>query len=137
MNLNVLNNCNHYGMAFRGSGLARIETREPTCAKGIDVRAHVGGDDFGWLRRVPCVNSSFSAGVVACSLAEFPTIEERVANEKQLMAERATIGAGKCPDCGKALVKRETAEVVLTACPDGHVSMHGCKRIGGGELEVE
>ncbi len=125
MNLNVLNNCNHYGN----------RQGEPTCARGIDIRAHVGGDDFGWLRRVPCVKSSFSRDVVPCSLAEFPTAEERAANEKHLMADLATLDAGTCPDCGKALIKQENADAVLTACPDGHVSMRGCKRIGGDELE--
>lgn len=123
MNLHVLNNCNHYGFH-----------REPTCAKAVDIRAHVGGEDLGWMRRLPCVNSSLSRDVVACSLAEFPTKEARAENERQLMADLAVIDGGHCSDCGKALTVRVTDDVVLSACPDGHVVMRGCRRVG--ELET-
>ena len=41
--------CRHFK-----NGTGRMIDRNFVCAAGIDVRKKVGGDDFGWLRRVPC-----------------------------------------------------------------------------------
>lgn len=50
--------CRHYGGP------------EPHCTAGIDLRAHVGGPDLGWLRRTPCVINSMSEDTVPCDRYE-------------------------------------------------------------------
>lgn len=32
-----------------------------TCKAGVNYRAHVGGPDFGWARRIPCFSDSVDA----------------------------------------------------------------------------
>lgn len=126
--LNLLGHCEHYDV--RGG--------EYLCLKGVDIRAHVGGPDLGWCRRMPCINDSAMKtlkqhDVVPCALREFPTPEQVKVDRDESDRRIATMISGSCPDCGKELLKRENEHVVLMACPDGHVSMRGCKAIGDGE----
>ena len=112
--------CKHYGNV-RG---------ELVCDKGVDVRAHVGGPDYGWMARIPCVTSKLSKEQVTCGLRELPTADELAAGLAGMDRLLRAVVNGCCPDCGSALRLRETDEVQLRVCPNGCVSMRGCKRPG-------
>ena len=99
------------------------------CDKGIDIRALVGGEDHGWMTRMPC-SKALQKDAVPCGLAEFPTKEQLEADREQLEKNLRAIANGACPECGTVLRLRETDSVQLQECPNGHVSMRGCKRIG-------
>jgi hypothetical protein len=43
------------------------------CELGINIRDHVGGPDFGWLARIPCVTSNLTKDQVACDRRELPS----------------------------------------------------------------
>jgi hypothetical protein len=100
------------------------------CLKGVDIRAHVGGADYGWLARTPCVVSSLTYDPVPCAQCEFPTDDEVAAERAEMDRALQVVLSGKCPECGKDLLRRASPSVTLTACPDGHVSMRECHRIG-------
>jgi len=86
------------------------------CALGVDLRALVGGDNFGWRRRIPCnvgtmAGSSLAAiDPVPCELYEEPTAEEIAKSEADLQSaveafravERGD-AAVPCPKCGETL----------------------------------
>lgn len=62
------------------------------CKAGVDYRAHVGGDDFGWVARLPCTPrwaDENPAVVVSCALREFPTRAEVEAEEREVEASIA------------------------------------------------
>lgn len=99
------------------------------CDKGVTIRDHVGGSDFGWMARMPCVTTGLSKEQVPCNLRELPTAEQVKADQATMEAHVRAIINGSCPECGKVLRLRETDEVQLQECPDGHVSMRGCKRM--------
>lgn len=63
--------CKH----FNGIG------RKLSCKKGINVRKHVGGDDFGWATRMPC--SKRNKNPVPCDQYEDYTEEELQAIEDE------------------------------------------------------
>lgn len=71
--------CRHFnGVGFGGDAKC--------CRAGIDYRAHVGGEDFGWVKRLPCMPKPADedrSRVVACSLREFPTEKEVEAQERE------------------------------------------------------
>lgn len=100
------------------------------CLKGVDIRAHVGGPNVGWLARTPCVTSKLSYDQVPCELREYPTQAEVDAFHADMDRRINQLIDGVCPDCGKALIVRETDSVAISACPDGHVSARACKRVG-------
>lgn len=54
------------------------------CNAGVNVRALVGGEDFGWLKRIPCFTEHRSP--VECSLYEEPTQQEINAHEEEIDA---------------------------------------------------
>ena len=62
-----MDRCTHY--RFPGGGVLT-----PDCALGVMIREHVGGDDFGWFRRMPCVlvtcGPLASTEVVSCESFE-------------------------------------------------------------------
>jgi hypothetical protein len=116
--------CKHYGSAPGG---------KLTCAKGVDIRAHVGGKNLGWRTRTPCVTSGpyhDSANAVPCAMLELPTAEEVAEAQAKFMRDVDAIMSGKCPACGATLVTRENTDVRVSACPCGQSSMRECKRIG-------
>ena len=43
------------------------------CAAGVNYRALVGGPDFGWARKIPCLSEP---GAVPCASLRLPTLEE-------------------------------------------------------------
>ena len=102
------------------------------CDSGLDVRALTGGPDTGWLRRIPCVTSTFTdkERQVHCEQREFPTEEQILADQASMESAVRAIINGACPECGAVLRLRETDDVQLQGCPNGHVSSRGCKRIG-------
>lgn len=108
--------CKHYSYAPGGKG--------PTCARGVDIRKHVGGPAFGWMARLPCVTTERSHEQVPCELHELPTAEE-VAEEARLLDEAiARVLAVRSGCCNEPLIERGTArfcskckEFVARMCP--------------------
>jgi len=94
---------------------------EPLCKAGISPRQITGGEQFGWLKRIPCVADNRS-GVVCPSYCE-PTPEEVAADEaeweaviqrmetclpliaalKQEFSKEGGSGTRPCPVCGNNL----------------------------------
>ena len=119
-------NCIHYspkpGMVFE-------------CDRGVDIRAHVGGDDYGWMTRMPCCTTSLSGKKdpqVSCEMRELPTQEQVKADQEAADKWVTAVLNGACPECGAVLKLRENDSVQLQWCPNGcKVSSRGCKRIGG------
>jgi hypothetical protein len=69
-----LHSCKH----FKGVMRARKES----CAAGLDVRHVTGGIDYGWLRRIPCINP----GEVSTSCDRYEELTpEEVAEKKSSM----------------------------------------------------
>lgn len=65
-----------------------INPRKPTCDSGVNYREHVGGDDFGWVTRLPCftLERADPAKIVACDKYQEPTREEIDAHEAEVSA---------------------------------------------------
>ncbi len=101
-----LKTCKHY----RAAGGGRV-----ACAVGVDIRAHIGGPDYGWLSRSPCVESVYSKDVVACDKREYPTAEEIAADEAEMEEMFAQLMAGKSPCCDVSLISQGTARY-CSAC---------------------
>lgn len=69
----------HAGRCVHFNGI-----QNKTCKLGIDYRTLVGGDDFGWAARLPCLKDNGSE--VACDHCRFPTQEEAAAYEAEIEA---------------------------------------------------
>ena len=54
------------------------------CRAGVNMRELVGGPDFGWATRMPCVKDDNST--VVCELCHYPTPEEVQAHEAEQAA---------------------------------------------------
>lgn len=63
-------------------------TRDQFCGAGIDVRALVGGDNFGWVLRRPCHRLDLDRRPIAteiiCDKYEEPTAEEIEQDAKEV-----------------------------------------------------
>lgn len=74
-----------------------------TCKAGVNYRAHVGGEELGWARRIPCLPQS-AKEPVPCPHFRAMTRAEHDAREAEVRAaiDRAlgAIAAGKCHVCG-------------------------------------
>jgi hypothetical protein len=46
------------------------------CKAGVNYRQHVGGPDFGWAFRMPCIKKYASADSVKCAKYQEPTAEQ-------------------------------------------------------------
>lgn len=106
---------------------------KPMCAKGVDIRKHVGGPMLGWLSRIPCITEGGFIRpdeVVPCAQLDLPTKEEADAAQAKFMRDVDIIMSGKCPTCGAKLVVRENNDARVSVCPCGESSMRECKRIG-------
>lgn len=110
--------------------------QKPPCKKGVDYRSHVGGEEFGWAARLPCVKKTKTDSIgrdcvqVPCSLYEEPTKEELEAFEKEMneytsqaMAALVLIGLAKgntgeveCPRCKKRLRFSKHKKAVQGQC---------------------
>lgn len=106
------------------------------CALGIDIRALVGGPDWGWGRRKPCNAETMRAtslppiNPAPCDQYEEPTAQEVAESEARMQraedAMMAVVVQGRtdvpCPECGETLG--------AAGCPAGCVSWHICRRAG-------
>jgi hypothetical protein len=125
--------CKHYTREVYEKG---------ACAAGVNVRERVGGDDLGWLGRIPC-HPSIRAGAhpaFTCEHFAEPTAEELAqekaasdASFKRIMKARAAILAAgakprtqgdlSCPVC-------EAGTLRWSMASNGHVhancSTAGC-----------
>lgn len=70
--LREMDQCVH----FRG-------VQHDTCKVDINLRQLVGGDDFGWARRIPCLKSDAEQCVVTCEKREFMNREQAEAEVKR------------------------------------------------------
>lgn len=93
-----------------------------TCEKGHDIRAKVGGENTGWMRRVPChdpeARSSSSLPMldpVSCDDYCEPTQEEVDVFEAEATRVINAVVANKCSECGKELT-REGIRLVCRPC---------------------
>lgn len=46
------------------------------CGAGVNMRELVGGDDFGWAMRIPCLLIDSFTCTVTCAFRELPTREQ-------------------------------------------------------------
>jgi len=61
--------------------------REECCLAGVNLRKHVGGPDYGWGARLPCIPDSGvtrADEVVPCELYALRTPEEVEAEEREI-----------------------------------------------------
>lgn len=81
-----VDHCRHYtpdGLAVR-------------CDLGINIRKHVGGDDFGWRLRMPCAGARMAKArklaheVVPCDRMECPSAEEVARDHAELWVRAET-----------------------------------------------
>lgn len=94
--------------------------RDLCCARGKDVRAHVGGDDFGWHLRCPC-NSTlarFGEPVVTCPEREIWTDQELSEFQEAFDEAMSKMLDRKCPHCDAKLVPKNPDSALLV-CPKG------------------
>lgn len=66
-----------------------LNPRTPTCEAGVNYREHVGGDGFGWVRRLPCtklLGEDDPTAIVKCDKYREPTAEEISADEARVAA---------------------------------------------------
>lgn len=66
-----------------------VMTDQP-CKAGVDLRAHVGGDDFGWMKRIPCLASN-GENAVSCDLYQEPTDKQIAEHEAEIEAYMAGV----------------------------------------------
>jgi len=59
-------------------------TQTKLCKEGIDFRALVGGSEFGWVTRLPCIDLEAKDGAKAiCAKFRAPTPEEVAEDKRQ------------------------------------------------------
>lgn len=119
--------CKYYGT--HGSERGILHT---VCDKGVDIRALVGGPDYGWLRRMPCTEGLASQAlpppiepVIPCALRVYPTAAEVEESIKELNRRVDCLLRGVCPKCG-ADMEREGNRAWCPVCPD--MSLRQCGR---------
>ena len=57
-----------------------------TCKAGVNYREHVGGPDFGWGCRMPCLTKYREEGWMPCDKYQEPT-EEQIAESDRLVKQ--------------------------------------------------
>ena len=107
--------CKHFGSRPGG---------HLVCEKGHDIRKLVGGEEYGWMRRVPCHDPDARVGTslpmldpVTCADYEDPTAEEVADYEMEVERIMAAFAKGLCPKCGGALTVRGHSHV-CDACKE-------------------
>jgi hypothetical protein len=104
--------CRH---SFRDDG----SPRELLCARGKDVRAHVGGDNFGWGFRCPCTPiGRDDQPEVPCPEREGWSDVEVEEWQGEFDAAVAKMLAGECPHCDAKLEQKE-GDGSSMVCPKG------------------
>lgn len=78
------------------------------CDRGIDIRKHVGGPDFGWLVRTPCMTSTLTKNQVICDKREYLTEEEEAAEEAEMLRAMKAFADGKSQCCGVEMIEQGT-----------------------------
>jgi len=109
--------CKHYGF-MPGQG--------PQCTLGINIRNHVGGDNYGWMARMPCCGGRMARPdnpMVPCERYSPPTEEEIEEGEREWEAAIAKMLAGECPECGGKMFG-SNRNLRCPKCPD--VYMRSC-----------
>lgn len=104
---------------------------EAKCDKGIDIRAHIGGSEFGWARRMPCMGGQMSTPehpMVHCGQYERPSDEEVMRDNAILDQQMAFLNDNMCPLCGVRLTQRGNVSTCGNGCD---VSVRIC---GSGDL---
>ena len=114
-------------------GLSSRDGAPIICQAGIDVRALVGGPDFGWLKRCPC--SGRYTDAVPCAQYQAPSAEEVAAElralqvhfvhmdnayvliRRQHQQDHQPAGTVECPAC------QQTLHYTVAAC-NGHIWGH-------------
>jgi hypothetical protein len=56
----------------------------PCCEAGVNYRALVGGQDFGWLKRLPCLVKYAGPDAVTCEKRQEPTAEQIEASKREM-----------------------------------------------------
>lgn len=81
-------------MAERSLGCIHFNgIQHDACRAGINMRAHVGGDDFGWAKRIPCLGER--DGIVPCDKRRLQTAAEADAEDAEFEARFAHIKAAR------------------------------------------
>lgn len=78
--------CKH----FNGLGLGDRKGAERRCNAGVCYRNHVGGPDFGWGARIPCITDSTLGRPdqrIPCRKYEEPTDEEVATFDAQIQKD--------------------------------------------------
>lgn len=99
------------------------------CAAGVQYRELVGGEEYGWGARIPCVTNSLTQDPVSCDSHQDPTPEEIKADGEALkktfgdvMTARAHIlkmidkhgvshGRTQCPVCTDGILSFTQAQI--------------------------
>lgn len=101
--------CRH----FNGIGLGSSGKR---CRADVDYRVLVGGPDFGWAARIPCLDKPSS---VECPSRILMTQDEHADEERRLNEAvdgfLARLDAGQCPTCGAGIEPSKTVGRCLYA----------------------
>jgi len=101
-----------------------------TCDKGIDIRSFVGGEDFGWMARMPCAGGAFATEqnpTIPCDKMELPTDAEVEAARKETNRAIHLMEAGICPQCEAKLEHATGGVSRCPSCPD--VWIYACGNI--------
>lgn len=99
------------------------------CEVGVNYREFVGGPDFGWARRLPCLgDDDFHADNKPCSQRSLYTVKE-LAEQKREAAQHLTvylkdIEEGRCPVCHQPAKQKQVGPCVY-GVPCGHRMYQG------------
>lgn len=123
--------CKHYNGTVGG--------QKACCDAWVNFRELVGGEDYGWLARLPCIASNRKRpDAVVCLKMELKTPEEEKADHDELIAAmdrvekvdplvaylkktykgKNTEGTAKCPVCSGKV------HWSIAGAYNGHVRMH-------------
>jgi len=99
------------------------------CQLDINIRKMIGGDNIGWMTRIPCVITGLSKNVVACkNFTEWN--DKEIANNKKktkliIEAMEASISGLTtiCPECGLTIIQENGTGY----CPNNCFSFRSCK----------
>jgi len=92
------------------------------CRAGVNMRQLVGGPDFGWAARLPCLQMDAAKCEVTCPSRKFPTREEAEAElaEHDARMEKFLISMRAAKDHAKQLgLGRGNGGQGRLACPSG------------------
>jgi hypothetical protein len=94
----------------------------PGCARGHNVRSLVGGPDFGWGLRCPCILTERSKNVAHCPSADMESKEDHFAEPLALAELRAIWIDGPDSEAARATRVRQAPDPVPTC----RIVVDGC-----------